>query len=96
MVALGATATAGRLSGFSGLERGREWVREVSNAVVGHISPLPAWNLAPVPSPECADRDVVVVRVPASDRTPHVRTADGVIYQRSPGETSEPVKGDRP
>jgi hypothetical protein len=89
---LGATATAGRLSGFPGLERGRDWVREVSNAVVGHISPLPAWNLAPVPSPECADRDVVVVRVPASDRTPHVRTADGVIYQRSPGGTSEPVK----
>lgn len=85
-------APNGVLRGFPGLEAGREWPREIANNIIGHVSPLPAWEVFSAVAPGNADRAVVVVKVPWSHRTPHVRVTDGRIYQRSPGGTSDPIR----
>jgi hypothetical protein len=89
----GATSDNARLTGFPGLPelpRGEEWPLIVNNLVLGHISPLPAWEPIVVPSPTTGS-PVVVVRVPRSTRGPHVLCKNGAIYLRSPGGSSDPI-----
>jgi hypothetical protein len=87
----GAEATEGKLAAFPGLPGGKEWAREIANNIVGHVSPLPAWEVIEVPTPT-GSGCVVAVRVDASRRTPHILCTSGVVYARSPGGTSDPVK----
>ena len=88
----GATADPdNRLKAFPGLESGKDWPKLVSDWVVGHISPLPAWDAVSVDSPDRPGRPVVVVRVEESTSTPHIVTSSGTIYRREPAG-SYPVK----
>jgi hypothetical protein len=85
-----AQAADGSIAAYPGLDSGREWAVLVKDAIIGHVSPLPAWDVAVVESPDDPHRVVVVIRTQASARTPHILTSSGVIYQRSPGG-SDPV-----
>lgn len=88
---IGATQESdGTLAGLPGVERGRDWAKEVSDNVVGHISPLPGWEVMPFPAAQDG-KVVVVVRVQESWATPHIVTDSGSIYLRSPGGTSEAI-----
>jgi Putative DNA-binding domain len=86
-----AQATDGSIAAYPGLDSGREWALLVKDAIIGHVSPLPAWGVIVVENPDDPDRVVIVVRTQASARTPHILTSSGVIYQRSPAG-SDPVR----
>jgi hypothetical protein len=89
---LGVTAdTENRIAAFPGLEAADDWPSRVSDNIVGHISPLPAWDTVVIDSPDDPTRRVVVTRVEPSVRTPHVVTKTGTIYVRVPNE-SQPIK----
>jgi len=87
---LGAEAVNGVLTGFPGLPRDQEWGLRVSNLIVGHVSPIPAWRIQVLPCPNDPSRDVLVVRVEESSRPPHI--VGGRIYVRTPGGASEPLR----
>lgn len=89
---LGATQTAdAKIDRFPGLDPSIEWPLRIKDQVVGHVSSLPVWDAVSVTSPDNPPAKVAVVRVEASDQTPHVVTDSGIIYQRTPGG-SDPVK----
>lgn len=88
---LGADALNGQLHSLPGLDCGTDWAAEVARNIIGHISPLPAWEVIRVLVPGSTNREVVIVKVPRSHRTPHIATVSGRIYQRSPGGTSDPI-----
>ena len=53
----------GCIAGFPGLEAGPEYPLLAKDRIVGHISPLPAWNAVEVPSPDSPERRVLLIRV---------------------------------
>jgi Putative DNA-binding domain len=75
---------------YPGLEKGVDWLRRMSDCVVGHVSPLPSWDTVQIPSPDDPNRNVIVTRIEASSLTPHVLARNGRIYLRSPAG-SDPV-----
>jgi hypothetical protein len=79
------------IASYPGLDPNEDWLRRVSDCVVGHVSPLPIWDTVSLASPDATDRRVVVTRVEASGRTPHVLSRNGVIYVRNPAG-SDPVR----
>jgi hypothetical protein len=79
------------ITSYSGLDPNNDWLRRVSDCVVGHVSPLPIWDTVSLSSPDAPDRRVVVTRVEASARTPHMLSRNGVIYVRNPA-VSDPVR----
>jgi hypothetical protein len=81
----------GKIDRFLGVDPKQEWPLRIKDQVVGHISPLPVWDAVTVTSPDDPKTIVAIVRVEASDATPHVLTDSGVIYLRSPA-ASDPVK----
>lgn len=86
-----AADTENRIAAFPGLEAADDWPSRVSDNIVGHISPLPAWDTVVIDSPDDPTRRVVVTRVEPSVRTPHLVTKTGTIYVRAPNE-SQPIK----
>jgi Putative DNA-binding domain len=86
-----AQAPDGSIAAYPGLDSGREWALLVKDAIIGHVSPLPAWGVVVVEDPDDPGRVVIVVRTQASARTPHIVTSSGVIYQRSPAG-SDPIR----
>lgn len=76
---------------YPGLPSGTDWIRRVTDCVVGHISPLPAWDTVQLGSPDVSSSLVVVTRVEPSASTPHLLTRNGRIYVRTPGG-SDPVR----
>jgi hypothetical protein len=87
---VGAEAVNGVLTAFPGLPRDQEWGLRVSNLIVGHVSPLPAWRIQVLPCPHDPSRDVLVVLVEESSRPPHI--VGGMIYVRTPGGASEALR----
>jgi hypothetical protein len=85
-----AKASDNTIDAFPGLEPGEDWIRRVSDCVVGHVSPLPTWDTVQIPSPDEPGRVVVAARVESSAQTPHLLARNGRIYLRNPGG-SDPV-----
>jgi hypothetical protein len=81
---------AGSIESFPGLDEGPEYPTLAKDRIIGHISPLPFWDAITTNSPDHPDRVVLVMRIPPSDRTPHV-TRTGVIYIRTPA-ACDPVR----
>jgi hypothetical protein len=83
---LGVTAGSldNTIDGYPGLSGGTDWLRSVSDCIVGHVSPLPAFDTVQIPSPDDTTKYVVVTRVEASENTPHMLTRNGRIYLRGP------------
>jgi hypothetical protein len=79
------------IASYPGLDSNEDWLRRVSNCVVGHVSPLPIWDTVSLASPDATDRRVVVTRVEASARTPHMLSRNGAIYVRNPAG-SDPIR----
>jgi hypothetical protein len=77
------------IDNFVGLDP-EDWLRRVSDCIVGHLSPLPVWDTVQMDSPDAPGRFVVVTRVEASHRTPHIVARTGRIYVRNPAG-SDPV-----
>lgn len=78
------------IEGFPGLASGKDWLRRVSDCIVGHVSPLPTWDTKQIPSPDNSQNLVVVTRIELSHRTPHLLARNGRIYLRNPAG-SDPV-----
>lgn len=72
-----------RLERYPGIEP-NDWPRLVGDYIVGHVSPLPAWDTVAIDSPDESDRLVVATRVEKSFRTPHILSKNGRIYIRTP------------
>jgi len=85
-----AKSTDNSIDLYPGLDPGVDWIRRVSDGVVGHVSPLPTWNTIQVGSPDVKGRLIVITRVEASDSTPHILARNGRIYLRNPAG-SDPV-----
>ena len=78
-----------RLGNFVGVAP-QDWLRRVSDCIVGHVSPLPVWDSVQIDSPDVPGRLVVITRVEASHRTPHIVARTGRVYVRNPAG-SDPV-----
>ena len=76
---------------MQGLDPGPEYQLLAKDWIVGHISPLPVWDAAAVPSPDDPTRPVLVMRIEESGRPPHVVTTSGKHYIRTPS-ACDPIK----
>lgn len=76
---------------YPGLPTGTDWIRRVTDCIVGHVSPLPAWDTVQIASPDAPSTVVLATRVEPSPTTPHLLTRNGRIYVRTPGG-SDPVR----
>lgn len=78
-----------RITRFPGLSPD-DWLRRVSDCIMGHVSPLPTWDTVAIASPDAPERLIVVTRVEESVNTPHLVVRTGRIYVRNPAG-SDPV-----
>jgi hypothetical protein len=88
---IGAKEAAGQLDSFPGLEPGHDHRLDVGNMIRDGVSPLPAWFSTQVASPDEPTREVLVVKVPRSARTPHIHRATGNVYLRSASGANDPI-----